>query len=55
MSRVSKKITKSMRQNRSTAEKMMNALEAYRKGFRVKKFGLNDIPEFRFNKYGGKK
>lgn len=52
---VAKSTTKAMKRERTGAEKMMYALEAYRKGKRVKKLGFEDLPEYRFNRYGGKK
>jgi len=52
---VAKSITKAMKRERTGGEKMMYALEAYKKGFKVKKFGFDSLPEYRFNRYGGTK
>ena len=53
---VSKKITKSVKAQRSYAERYHKAFEAYIKGKPVKTFGFGDLPEYRHNNYnGGKK
>lgn len=50
-SNVSKKTLKSMKKARTYLDKVMYALKAYTKGKRVKKYGFEDLPEARFNKY----
>lgn len=54
MSKVSKKLVKSMRAERTTGDKLLIAQKAYVKGFKVKKYGFEELTEFRFNRYRSK-
>ena len=48
---VSKAITKAMKRNQTELDKMMNCLEAYQKGKKVKRYGFDNWPDYRFNSY----
>lgn len=48
---VARSTIKSMRADRKEIDKIMNCLDAYIKGKKVKRYGFGDLPDYRFNKY----
>ena len=48
---VAKSTTKAMKRNYTELDKMMNCLDAYNKGKKVKRYGFDKMPDSRFNKF----